>query len=64
VLTKGLTTRANFHDGAATVIKEFFLPDLFRLGGELTAESVAPTLEWAKGHRNGKGGLRTALLDA
>lgn len=55
---------SEFHDGAATVLKEFLLPDLFALGDELTAEAVAPTLHWAKGHRMAKAAIETALLDA
>lgn len=55
---------SEFHNGAATVIKEFLLPDLFALGDNLTAELVAPTLEWAKGHRMAKAVVETALLDA
>ena len=55
---------SEFHNGAATVLKEFFLPDLFALGNDLTAESVGPTLEWAKGHRMAKAAIETALLDA
>ncbi len=55
---------SEFHNGAATVLKSFLLPDLFALGHDLTAESVAPTLEWAKGHRMAKAAIETALLDA
>lgn len=55
---------SEFHNGAATVLKEFLLPDLFALGNELTAEKVAPTLEWAKGHRMAKAVIETAILDA
>lgn len=55
---------SEFHNGAATVIKEFLLPQLFALGNELTAEVVAPTLEWVKGHRMAKAVVETALLDA
>jgi len=55
---------SEFHNGAATVLKEFFLPDLFALGNDLTAESVGPSLEWAKGHRMAKAAVETALLDA
>lgn len=55
---------SEFHNGAATVIKEFLLPQLFALGNELTAEAVAPTLEWVKGHRMAKAVVETALLDA
>ncbi len=55
---------SEFHNGAATVIKEFLLPDLFKLGADLTAEKVAPTLEWVKGHRMAKAVIETALLDA
>lgn len=55
---------SEFHNGAATVIKEFILPDLFALDQNLTAEKVAPTLEWLKGHRMAKAVIETALLDA
>ena len=55
---------SEFHHGAATVLKEFLLPDLFALGDDLTAELVAPTLHWAKGHRMAKAVIETALLDA
>ena len=55
---------SEFHNGAATVLKEFLLPDLFALGSDLTAEAVAPTLEWVKGHRMAKAVIETALLDA
>ena len=55
---------SEFHNGAATVLKEFFLPDLFALNNELSAEVVGPTLEWAKGHRMAKAAIETALLDA
>jgi O-succinylbenzoate synthase len=46
------------------VLREFMLPDLFRLNNDLTAESVAPTLEWIKGHRMAKAAIETSLLDA
>ncbi|MEY4368023.1 MAG: hypothetical protein RLZ28_1438 [Actinomycetota bacterium] len=55
---------SEFHNGAATVLKEFFLPDLFALGADLTAESIGPSLEWAKGHRMAKAAIETAVLDA
>lgn len=55
---------SEFHNGAATVIKEFLLPDLFALRENLTAESIAPTLEWVKGHRMAKAAIETAVLDA
>ncbi len=55
---------SEFHTGAMDVMKEFLLPDLFALGNDLTAEAVAPTLEWAKGHRMAKAALETAILDA
>ena len=55
---------SEFHNGAATVLKEFLLPQLFALGSGLTAEKVAPTLEWVKGHRMAKAVIETALLDA
>jgi O-succinylbenzoate synthase len=52
------------HAGAAGVLKEFFIPEIKNLGNELTAEAVAPTLHWAKGHRMAKAALETAVLDA
>lgn len=55
---------SEFHNGAATVIKDFLLPQLFALGSDLIAESVAPTLEWVKGHRMAKAVVETAILDA
>ena len=55
---------SEFHHGAATVLKEFLLPDLFALGNDLNAEAVAPTLHWAKGHRMAKAAIETAVLDA
>lgn len=55
---------SEFHNGAATVLKEFLLPDLFALGENLTAESIAPTLHWVKGHRMAKAAIETAVLDA
>lgn len=55
---------SEFHNGAATVLKEFILPDLFKMGAELTAESVAPKTHWLKGHRMAKHVIETALLDA
>lgn len=55
---------SEYHTGAAAVIKEFMLPELFALGNDLTAEQVAPTLEWIKGHRMAKAALETAILDA
>ena len=53
-----------YHAGAAGVLKEFFIPALKKLGDNLTAETVAPTLHWAKGHRMAKAALETAVLDA
>ena len=53
-----------YHAGAAGVLKEFFIPEIKNLGHELTAEAVAPTLHWAKGHRMAKAALETAVLDA
>lgn len=55
---------SEYHTGAMAVMKEFILPDLFGLGNELTAEAVAPTLEWMKGHRMAKHALETSILDA
>ena len=55
---------SEFHSGAATVLKQFLLPDIFGLGSELTAEAIAPTLHWAKGHRMAKAAIETAVLDA
>ena len=55
---------SEFHNGAATVLKEFLLPDIFALGDDLTAEAIAPTLHWAKGHRMAKAAIETAVLDA
>lgn len=53
-----------YHTGAMDVLKKFFLPQIFALGDELTAEKVAPTLHWAKQHRMAKAALETAILDA
>lgn len=55
---------SEYHAGAAGVLKEFFIPEIKNLGNELTAEAVAPTLHWAKGHRMAKAALETAVLDA
>jgi O-succinylbenzoate synthase len=55
---------SEYHTGAMAVLKEFILPDLFALGNDLTAESVAPSLHWMKGHRMAKHAVETALLDA
>lgn len=55
---------SEYHTGAMAVLKQFMLPDLFSLGDDLTAESVASTLEWIKGHRMAKAAIETALLDA
>ena len=55
---------SEYHTGAMAVIKEFILPDLFKLGDDLTAEKVAPTLHWMKQHRMAKAAVETALLDA
>jgi O-succinylbenzoate synthase len=46
------------------VMKEFILPDIFALGNDLTAESVAPALHGMKGHRMAKHAIETSLLDA
>lgn len=55
---------SEYHTGAMAVLREFILPDLFGLGEDLTAEAVAPTLHWMKGHRMAKHAIETALLDA
>lgn len=55
---------SEYHTGAMDVMREFILPDLFRLGDELTAEAVAPTLHWLKGHRMAKAAIETGILDA
>lgn len=55
---------SEYHTGAMAVMKEFIIPELFGLGNALTAESVAPTLEWMKGHRMAKHALETSILDA
>jgi len=55
---------SEYHAGAAGVLKEFFIPEIKNLGNELTAEAVAPTLHWTKGHRMAKAALETAVLDA
>lgn len=55
---------SEYHTAAMDVMREFFIPDLMALGDDLTAESVAPTLFWAKGHRMAKAALETAILDA
>lgn len=55
---------SEYHTAAMDVLREFFVPDLMALGNDLTAESVAPTLYWAKGHRMAKAAIETAVLDA
>ncbi|MEY4060449.1 MAG: hypothetical protein RIQ31_111 [Actinomycetota bacterium] len=55
---------SEYHTGAMAVLREFMLPDLFKLNNDLTTESVAPTLEWIKGHRMAKAAIETSLLDA
>lgn len=55
---------SEYHSGAMAVMKEFILPDLFALQDDLSAESVAPTLEWLKGHRMAKAAVETGILDA
>ena len=55
---------SEYHTGAMAVLREFFIPEMFKLGNDLTAEKVAPTLHWAKQHRMAKAALETALLDA
>ena len=48
---------SEYHTGAMAVLKEFMLPDLFKLGNDLSAESVAPTLHWIKQHRMAKAAI-------
>lgn len=55
---------SEYHTGAMAVMKEFILPDLFALKDGLSAEAVAPTLEWLKGHRMAKAAIETGILDA
>jgi O-succinylbenzoate synthase len=55
---------SEYNEGAAAVLKQFFIPELKKLGDDLTAEAVAPALRWAKGHRMAKAALETAILDA
>jgi O-succinylbenzoate synthase len=55
---------SEYHTGAMDVMKQFILPDLFGLGSDLSAEAVAPTLHWLKGHRMAKAAVETAILDA
>ena len=55
---------SEYHTGAMAVLREFILPDLFKLGNDLSAEAVAPTLHWIKQHRMAKAAIETALLDA
>lgn len=55
---------SEYHTAAMDVLREFFVPDLMALGDDLTAEAVAPTLFWAKGHRMAKAAIETAVLDA
>ena len=55
---------SEYHTGAMAVLREFILPDIFGLGGDLTAEAIAPTLHWMKGHRMAKHAIETAVLDA
>lgn len=55
---------SEYHTGAMAVMKEFILPDLFALNDDLSAEAVAPTLEWLKGHRMAKAAVETGILDA
>lgn len=55
---------SEYHTGAMAVMKEFIIPDLMALDSNLSAEAVAPTLHWLKGHRMAKAALETALLDA
>jgi len=55
---------SEYRSGAEDVLREFFIPNLYALGDDLTAELIAPTLEWAKGHRMAKAVLETAVLDA
>ena len=55
---------SEYYPAAAAVMREFLIPDLMKLGDDLTAEGVAPSLAWAKGHRMAKAALETAILDA
>jgi len=55
---------SEYGSGAAAVLREFFIPELMQLGDNLTAESIASTLHWAKGHRMSKAAIETAVLDA
>jgi len=55
---------SEYHTGAMDVMKQFIFPDLFGLGSDLSAEAVAPTLHWLKGHRMAKAAVETAILDA
>ncbi len=55
---------SEYHTAAMDVLREFFIPDLMALGDDLTAETIAPTLFWAKGHRMAKAAIETAVLDA
>lgn len=55
---------SEYHTAAMDVLREFFIPDLMALGDDLSAEAVAPTLFWAKGHRMAKAAIETAILDA
>lgn len=55
---------SEYHTAAMAVIREFMCPDLFKLGSNLSAEAVGPTLHWIKQHRMAKAALETSLLDA
>ena len=55
---------SEYHTAAAGVLQDFFIPEVMKLGNQLTAEAIAPTLHWAKGHRMAKAALETAVLDA
>jgi O-succinylbenzoate synthase len=55
---------SEYNDAAAAVLKQFLIPELKKLGDDLTAEAVTPALHWAKGHRMAKAALETAVLDA
>ena len=48
---------SEYYPAAAAVMREFLIPDLMKLGDDLTAEGVAPSLAWAKGHRMAKAAL-------
>ncbi|CAB4955877.1 unannotated protein [freshwater metagenome] len=55
---------SEYRSAAADVMREFLIPDLFRLGDGLTAEAAGGVWSWVKGHRMAKAALETAVLDA